>query len=238
MTTSSFWSSVVRMNRQQGDSFGCTTRVGLRSGSVPLSTRLISAVAVLVISITGAIPISGCRGQTPDRLTTRRRMTGLANHARAMYDLLFPYYSDVHAGPSLSRDDRPLTGHASYSNSTEYFRWLIAESKVDVDYGFFGGPGLPTAGQGSPESFSSSRNAWCVVADVGSNAPPDVPVFFTRNLGIQRLNDSLEGAFTDEPPFGRQGVVVVFRDGCCRTLAPNELKDFNPSGATNWVLRP
>lgn len=124
-----------------------------------------------------------------------------------------------------------------FTSSTDYFRWLSTNISLAIDMRSYGGRGLapfdPIAGE-----FGPSNNAWCVVADVGRDAPDKMPVMFTRNLHIGRLNEPIPGAIRDEPPLGKIGVTVICKDGSSFNMNLARIPLFNPTGATNAVLRP
>ena len=125
------------------------------------------------------------------------------------------------------------------SSSTAYFIKLMGSDR-DMDYSMFAASGIPPCKSGDSSLFKAENNAWCVVADLGGMGSEETPLMFTRNLRIDSLAQDLSPAsLSDEPPFGRSGVVVVYARGAVKILRPDELAEkFNPSGATNRVLRP
>ncbi len=67
-----------------------------------------------------------------------------------------------------------------------------------------------------------------------------MPLLFTRNLRINSLAE-FKGVeqLSDDPPFGRRSVLVVFNNGVAQKFTPDMLaSNFNVSHATNRVLRP
>lgn len=124
-----------------------------------------------------------------------------------------------------------------FTSSTDYFRWLSTNIAPAVDMRSFGGRGLAPFDPIAAE-FGPSNNAWCVVADVGRDAPDKMPVMFTRNLHVGRLDDPIVDAIRDEPPLGKIGVTVICKDGSSFNMNPDRIPLFNPTGATNAILRP
>jgi hypothetical protein len=103
---------------------------------------------------------------------------------------------------------------------------------------FAAGNIIPYAGR-DPNGFSESNNAWCVVLDVDSAYPSNAPVLFTRNLEISNIASLTAAVLADKEPFGKQGAVVIYRDGNAKIVTEKNLVlEFNSTQATNRVLRP
>ena len=126
------------------------------------------------------------------------------------------------------------TGDFSFASSTEYFRWIVTNRIITVDFSFFSGPGLNSE---RGLRFSDQNNAWCLVADYDQHTPPYYPFLFTRNIDIKTLSDGL--CFNEERPFGKSGAAVVTISGNMYAFSEDEAKAFFADiVASNKVLRP
>ena len=126
------------------------------------------------------------------------------------------------------------------SASTAVFTNLTGRGIINTDYSFFAAPGMTLYKGTNAALFKAENNAWCVVADVKDSDPDQMPVLFTRNLKIDSLAE-FKGAeqLSDDPPFGRKCVLVIFKGGEAMALKPDVLaSNFNTCHATNRVLRP
>ena len=150
-------------------------------------------------------------------------------------------------------DNSPVTGDdgippfpkvGQYNSSTEYFIDLVTSGVITVSYDFFAARGIPGAKSTNPVDFKAENNAWCVVLGL-EDAPEDTPFMFTRNYApdaLQAGDDPL--VLTPDPPFGKDGLVVVLKNGAAFYLKKNQLKNslFNPaqipSGTNLVILRP
>ncbi len=163
----------------------------------------------------------------------KARMIATLNNGRAIYQsLLTVDVRDFSALPASSGPD-------AFDNSTDYFKWATTNQYVDVTFDAFSAHGLDAYAGMDPDQFTSDMNAWCVVADLGEVDRPMIPAMFTRNLEISALSDPMEDALTDHHPFGKRGVIAVFRDARGAIYKqPDIIEFFNPAEATNAVLRP
>jgi hypothetical protein len=129
---------------------------------------------------------------------------------------------------------------SAYSTSAAVFTNLVESGALKVDYSFFGAPGLTAYKGTNAEMFKAENNAWCVVADVKGSDPDQMPVLFTSNLKINSLAE-FRGPeqLSDDPPFGRKCLLVIFKGGAGQRFTPEMLlSNFNIGHATNRVLRP
>ena len=126
------------------------------------------------------------------------------------------------------------------TSSTAYLRGLVTNEAMRVDFSYFALPGLASCESSNPTDFQAENNAWCVVVDLDESCPPETPFLFTRNLEIDRLGQDAVAAWSDNPPFGRRGVVVICRDGSMNTIRKEEelAALFGDLSVTNRVLRP
>ena len=151
-----------------------------------------------------------------------------------------------HINSSVVGDDGnlPFPKVGQYSSSTEYFIDLVTSGVINVSYDFFAARGIPGAKSTNPADFKAENNAWCVVLGL-EDAPGDTPFMFTRNYAPEALqagDDPL--VLTHDPPFGKDGLVVVLKNGAAFHLKKNQLRNslFNPSqtpsGTNLVILRP
>lgn len=120
----------------------------------------------------------------------------------------------------------------AYRTSTEYFIHLVEDNIMTVSYDFFSAPGIPPAKSSDPRDFTAENNAWRLVLGL-DDAPEGTPFLFTRNCDPGTLPAGENTLLlTDNPPFGRKGVVVVLKGGSAFTLKGLQLKNniFNPAG--------
>ena len=129
-----------------------------------------------------------------------------------------------------------------FPSSTAYFRYLITNAVLNTDFTIFAEDGVKPYKGMDPREFTADNNAWCVVADIESHANEKTPFLFTRNLDVPtierngELADFIEG---NARPFGKRGLVVLFKGGAGTSLRDRELvwENFNPVSASNEVLQ-
>ena len=160
-------------------------------------------------------------------------MTRIVSNGRSMHQSIIADTLDN--GEDLPRS----TGVGSYATSTEYMAWMVTNGVLDATFEFFSAPGLASHPGIDPDGFTADHNAWCITADMNDGASSTTPLLFTRNLELTTLDEDVLAGLTDEPPFGRDGVVVVAFGGSSKRLDARELEaEFNPNSASNIVLRP
>ena len=133
-------------------------------------------------------------------------------------ETLDPRFGDKILPRTYNRDpDFPLH---NATNSTDYFLRFYYRMK--------------------PQKLTAENNEWCIVANSTLDAfYSNVPVLFTRNLNVSNLSDSVTNALTDEPPFGKRGVVIITHGGFASFLNQEELIEYwKTFSATNEVFRP
>ncbi len=164
------------------------------------------------------------------------KMTGTLSNGRQIFI--------AHFGRVLDTPTNDLSGgwpqSGEFSTSTAFFTNLVASGGMKVDFSFFAADGLPACKSTNAAQFKAGNNAWCVVADLKDSDPDQTPFLFTRNLRINSLAE-FKGPdqVSAEPPFGRAGVLVIFKGGSVMKFKPDQLaSNFNCCGATNRVLRP
>jgi hypothetical protein len=124
-----------------------------------------------------------------------------------------------------------------FTNSTTYLRYLIGVGIIEKGSPFFAATCDSRSNVKPSEDFTREHNPWCMAA--GRQYSEEMPILFTRNLHISNLAESLEDARLEGPPLGTNGIVVVYRDSRVAFIPRADIpRLFNPSGATNVVLRP
>lgn len=124
-----------------------------------------------------------------------------------------------------------------FATTTDFFMYLVTNEVMNVTYGFFAAPGVPSAS--SEDEFDATRNAWAMVGDVNDAYPETAPVLFTRNLDIDNIGDTLtpDGERRNIPadladptgddmvlnPFGSRGLSMVAKGGAGYSLFRDDL---------------
>lgn len=162
------------------------------------------------------------------------RVASVLAQAQNIYRIVYRAGTTDILPSSTAMGNRP-----NCASSTDYFRWLVSNRMVKVNFAFFAAPGISAYSGSDPSRFLPANNAWCVTADLAPDAGGYVPLLFTRNLAIDRLIDAKATALQSVPPFGKHGVVVLYNNGRAAFIRGKDLeKSFNPLRATNVVLRP
>ena len=208
-------------------------RINVRAFTLIELLVVIAIIAILAAVLTPAVT---------DALT-RGKMTGIMNNGRSIYLSLFAKDTEdpvFNSGSPFPYSKGKNSGVFEFQDSTEYFRWIITNSVMNVDFSFFSAPGIIPIKGTNAASFLPPNNAWCMTANVGESTPDGAPLLFTRNLNIMTLDASdLKDAMIDVAPFGKKGVVVVTKGGSTMSLKQDYLtNNFNSVGAKNDVLRP
>jgi len=200
-----------------------TGYVGNKSGFTLI--ELLVVIAIIAI-------LAGLLFPAVQKALSRGRETATKSNGRGIYQALLAVDIDGEVLPKT-------TGNEVFENSTDYFKSAVSNNYLEVTFGYFGAHGLPKTKGMDPADFTMDNNAWCMVADIGDSTHATTPVLFTRNLNISSLDENLQGALTDEAPFGKRGVAVVRKDGSASFIKAKDLeKMFNPANMSNPVLRP
>ena len=208
-------------------------RVHVRAFTLIELLVVIAIIAILAAVLTPAVT---------DALT-RGKMTGVMNNGRSIYLSLFAKDTEdpvFNSGSPFPKSQGQGGGVFEFQNSTDYFKWVITNKVMNVDFSFFSAPGITPYKGVDAAQFLPANNAWCMTANVNDSTPDGAPLLFTRNLNIDALNDTpLADALTDRDPFGKKGVVVVTKGGSTMSLKQDILtNNFNTVNASNVVLRP
>ena len=144
----------------------------------------------------------------------------------------------------LGNGDPGWPRKGQYRTTTEFFVELVESGALQVTYDFFAAPGLPPARSSDPRDFKAENNAWRMVLGL-DNAPEGTPFLFTRNCDIDALRAGDDPIIlSDEPPFGKKGMVVVLKGGAAFFLKGDQLRNsfFNaaemPSGDDLEIIGP
>ena len=207
-------------------------RINVRAFTLIELLVVIAIIAILAAVLTPAVT---------DALT-RGKMTGVMNNGRSIYLSLFAKDTEDPVFNSGSPFPKSQASGATFyfPTSTEYFKWIITNKVMNVDFSFFSAPNIEPYKSTDPTGFTEQNNAWCITADVNDSTPDGAPLLFTRNLNINKLNYTpLYDALSDNNPFGKKGVVVVTKGGSTMALKQDYLtNNFNTVQASNTVLRP
>jgi hypothetical protein len=179
------------------------------------------------------------------------RLVTMSGNGRNVYvSLIATDISDPPAWPEWGEDSRSQPDRHAFSNSTDFFRWVVTAGVMNVDYSFFSGPGLfPAVDSLEPAEFTPDHNAWCVVTGVGPDTPDGMPVLFTRNVGVTNLNQftgPIRKSLAIRDPLKLEGIVCVHVGGSARVLFKNRYRELWEEALPNhaaWygdrpVLRP
>ena len=165
----------------------------------------------------------------------KAKMMKTLNNGKQIYTVLF--------AESMSRfaNDEPsvFPMRDQYGSSTDYFKEMIQQKVLNVDYSYFTAPGvIPATGS----AFRAENNAWCITENINDQTMPQTPFMFTRNVSGEALGAPDSGINTlipDSTPFGTMGAIVIQVGGGARNMTPRTFeRRFNPMCASNTVLRP
>jgi len=188
--------------------------------------ELLVVIGILLILASLIVPIT-------QKAIRKGRLLDALNNGQNIYRSLMIANLDGQAVFPVSG------GNTAYDNSTDFWKWMVENEIIDVDFSRFSAHGLPVYHGLDPAEFMANNNAWCITADITDATRDVTPVIFSRNLDIASLGDPLDDALTDVPPFGESGVVVVRKGGDAAVLMAGDLETaFNPAEAENPVLRP
>ncbi|HPJ56374.1 MAG TPA: DUF4190 domain-containing protein [Kiritimatiellia bacterium] len=176
-----------------------------------------------------------------NKALTNAGMVQTVSNGANIYKAIFASHMDdaiLGAGES----GWPIKGQ--YRTSTDYFIHLVESGVISVTYDFFAAPGIPPAKSSDANDFKAENNAWRLVLGL-DDAPDGTPFIFTRNYdpGVLQNGDG-PIVLNDEPPFGKEGMVVVLKGGSAFYLKGNQLRNsfFNPadiaSGSSLSIVGP
>ncbi len=187
-------------------------------------------VVIAIIAILAAILVPAVT-----KALDNGKMTQMMSNGRAIYLSMFADSLDnviLNTGELYPQQDQ-------YANSTDFFKYLITNKVMNVDFSFFAAPGITPYRGTDPAQFTANNNAWCVAADFNESTADGAPFLFSKNLNITTLSEDPASKLTGVP-FGNKGVVVVSKGGQAFKLSGNQLttENFNPSNTNAPVLKP
>ena len=208
-------------------------------------------VVIAIISILAAILVPA----VSDALL-RGRLTQVMSNGKNLYTALFAKEMEeavfMRTAPYPTEGSPTAVTNMIFPDSVEFFRWVVTGGVMNVEFSFFAAPGVPSCAGTNAASFTAANNAWCITSGVGEGTPAGTPLFFTRNLQIDTL-DEVPTTLTDlstvlptkndlgfeNHPFIDKAMVITFKGGS--TMAPRA-KDipstFNRLNQDNDVIRP
>ena len=119
----------------------------------------------------------------------------------------------------------------------QYFEELVRQQLLEVNYGYFSGPGLKRA-EDREAFLAGGGNAWCLTRDLRT-VDDTLPFLFSRNLKVTHLNDpnfaeQEPSRLFQGPPFGRKAFVFVTGGGSAFLFQGDDL---HPEVFTNKFYR-
>ena len=100
-----------------------------------------------------------------------------------------------------------------------------------------GGPGLPECTSTNPVDFRAENNAWCVIANQGTELS-STPFLFMRNVVRKGTGSAVHWELSDEAPFGQTLFCCIYRDGGVYIGKPTDLAKLLGDAAGKNILRP
>jgi len=185
----------------------------------------------------------------------RGKVLAVSANGRSLYQMLIQkqtesiYTTTSTFWPIKGAND---PGKGEFQNSTDYFKYMVTNGTMNVDFSFFAAPGIPSAGGAG--DFEADNNAWMITSDA-ENLPETTPLFMTKNLGtaFTELNGTIpvEGDRFNGTgqPFGNQAFVFTTRGGASYSLIKDDLRmgsftnifnrtDSNGDEIDNEILQP
>jgi prepilin-type N-terminal cleavage/methylation domain-containing protein len=158
--------------------------------------ELMAAIAIILLLFTLVSPQIG-------KAMLRGKLTKEAANARYIVEA-------IAAKDAASRFSngwpQSAEGADNYENSTEFFKDLVNEGYLDVDFSFFAAPGMTPARDES--DFTEANNAWCVLVNVNDTTPGNTPVVWLKNVNAS------DGTFLEgSVPFGNKGFAFSTKNG-------------------------
>jgi len=213
-----------------------------RKGFTLIEMLVVIAIIALLASI--LVPaVTGALGQA--------NKTKVMSNGTSIYKSIFATITDVGAQRSgiqyFAESDSD-----DYSNSTDYFIWLMEDydnegvNVLPQDFQMFTAQGLDTVNEIS--EFDGDSNAWSVVTDLTPDSESSVPFLITRNLNeteLQTWSNNTDrpqnvGTGTYEDPYGEESVIVIRIGGAGEILNESGLfwSVINPTKAENTIYDP
>ena len=135
--------------------------------------------------------------------------------------------------PTAWPSDEPGSD-TSFDNSTDYFRYLLDEERLDtpawkpvvtgLDHSRLAGAGVPAC---TNNRLTAACNVWTVAKNVGSDMDESMPVLITRNVDASSLASlttvtnrhwTLRPDTTYNMPFRDRGLLLIRKNGAIRKI--------------------
>jgi prepilin-type N-terminal cleavage/methylation domain-containing protein len=158
--------------------------------------------------------------------------TALGNNGRGIQQMIFGKEAEnqsLLASGIEVLQAYPVSGHADYDSSTDYFIWAVRTNVLtNVDFTFFAGKDIPA--RANLDQFGEPNNAWCIVADLDDSSPANTPFLFSRNVVCDDINDENVSLDPDQNPFKDKLAVIVTKGGAVKILPSDQFSadTFNP----------
>jgi len=221
-------------------------------------------VVIAIIALLAAILVPA----VTNALESANRARLIAN-GTSVYKSVFAQIADVQAelygGSSVPLPETDTNSDMNFSNSNNYFLYLVADDILSVNWSFFAASNVPSAPgkfeEGNANSytvFGQRNNAWIVSEDLTVD-DSGTPFMITRNLGgdsnannttnltqngtFIQLDPNLGGNLRDNvggPPYDDRALVVIRIGGSGEAMRDRNItwQNLNPGRANNPLLQP
>ena len=212
-------------------------------------------VVIAIIALLAAILVPAVTGALESANRTR-----LVANGTGIYKSVFAQIADVQAelygGSSIAL---PLSSTNTsdpalqFSDSNNYFVYLVTNDIMSVNWTYFAGKGVPAApGQWDPQDsgsitdFGERNNAWDVVVDLDVD-DTGAPFLITRNFDGDSTSSELKDNYGDTdkvdasgPPYDDRALVIVRIGGSGEAMKDKNMlwRNLNPGKEDNKVISP
>lgn len=215
-------------------------------------------VVIAIIALLAAILVPAVT-----RALESANRTRLISNGTGVYKSVFAQVADVqdqlYGGGGVALPSTNTNSEFYFTNSNDYFVYLVANNVINVNWSYFTASNIPgAAGQYDPggnttgSEFAMRNNAWIVTADLSLD-DSGTPFMITRNLGgsteldttgtIRQLENSTATTKIQEvegPPYDDRALVVIRIGGSGEAMLDRNIswRNLNPSRKTNDLLYP
>jgi len=186
-------------------------------------------VVIAIIAILAALLFPGVQGAI-----NRARLTNLSNNGRQLYTAMFAKMMAPEVVSGVVSFGYPDS--TNYPTSTAYWRYMVTNRLINVDFSFFAGPGVPAIKGTDAASFLAANNAWSIVGNLQETDQDTVPLFITRNLNITTVNQTPLSSSSLDSSLSVKGIVMVTKGGSANVIEPDALSTNTFSGGTNALV--
>ena len=190
-------------------------------------------VVIAIIAILAALLFPGVQGAI-----NRARLTNLANNGRQIYTAMFAKMMSPEVVSGAVNFSYPDS--TNYPTSTRYWEYMVTNRLINVDFSFFAGPGVPAVKGTDIASFAGANNAWSIVGNVAESDSDTLPLFFTRNLNIDTVNQTPISATSVSAEMSVKGIIMVTKGGSANIIEPDALSTntFSGGSVAKTILKP